>query len=151
MKVKLTIILITTGIIIWLILAFFIFKSRYKSAAPYLSHYSANDYEDQEELLFRQAKFKLTLILVYDDMVLAYYGDSLRDTKIVSINETPKLIEESWKKFPKESLSVFIKQTKEANINAFGKLLEKMRSNQVENVLAIRLNKFEKEILKIEK
>jgi hypothetical protein len=148
MKIKLIAILITLGIIIWLTIIFFIYTSKYSSEAKRFSFYSTKNYEEPDDY-FRNVKSMLTLILLKDDMVFGYYGDSINNGKVVSINETNKLIQDARKIFSKDSLIVFIKLTGEANLNAGGDMLDKMSANQVENYTAIQLNKTEVEFLKL--
>jgi len=152
MKFKLSTILITTGIVIWLSAAFFIYSSRYTSAAEGFSYSrSAKENEDYINVYYSKLKFKLTLILLKNDMVFGYYENSIKEGKIVSIDETTNLIEAGWKMFSKDSLVIVIKRTKDASYGATRDILDKMSPNQIKKYSMIYLNKEEKEFLKLAK
>jgi hypothetical protein len=99
---------------------------------------------------YSRVRTKLTLILLKDDKVFGYYGDSIKGGRSVSGNDTDKLIADGLKLFSKDSLVVVIKPTKEASYKATVDMLDQMSINKIEKYSMIDLNKQEKEFLKTE-
>lgn len=99
---------------------------------------------------YSRVRTKLTLILLKDDKVFGYYGDSIKGGRSVSGNDTDKLIADGLKLFSKDSLVIVIKPTKEASYKATVDMLDQMSITKLEKYSMTDLNKQEKEFLKTE-
>lgn len=150
MKEKLTTILITTGIIIWLTIAFFVYTYRY-STTVYIANgcllQNPETYKDGYSK-YRHVNSKLTLILL-KYKIFGYYGNMLEQGKMVPVDETKKLIEDGWKMFSKDSLVVIIKHTKKATPITKAKVQDQVLINKITKYTTEKPNKTEKKFLKI--
>ena len=147
MKITLRSILIIIGIVFIVSVVFFIFTATTSSPATLTLHIPKESEKDIDQ--YSNIKTKLTLILLKDDKIFGYYGDSIKEGRSVSENETDKLIADGFKMFSKDSLVVVIKPAKEASYKAIVAMLDQMTINKIEKYSMTDLNKQEKEFLKL--
>ena len=148
MKIRLVLILSIIGILAIACIVFFIFTSTLSSPTT-MKLYMPKDSETDSVDKFSGVKTKLTLIVLKDDKVFGYYGDSIKGGRSVLNSETDKLIEDGWKMFSKDSLVVVIKPGGKATYKATVYMLDQMTINHIEKYSMTDLNKQEKEFLKI--
>src|SRR5688572_27293042 len=113
MRISLRLILLTIAILAIAGIGFFMFTTTLSSPTTldlYLPKDSENDTIDQHS-----ARTKLTLILLKDDKIFGYYGDSIKEGRSVPRSDAGKLITEGFEMFSKDSLVVIIKPAKEAS------------------------------------
>ena len=146
MKITLRSILIIIGIVFIVSVVFFIFTATTSSPATLTLHIPKESEKDIDQ--YSNIKTKLTLILLKDDKIFGYYGDSIKEGRSVSENETDKLIADGFKMFSKDSLVVVIKPAKEASYKAIVAMLDQMTINKIEKYSMTDLNKQEKELFK---
>ena len=146
MKITLRPILIIIGIIFIVSVVLFIFTATTSSPATLTLHIPKESEKDIDQ--YSNIKTKLTLILLKDDKIFGYYGDSIKEGRSVSENETDKLIADGFKMFSKDSLVVVIKPAKEASYKAIVAMLDQMTINKIEKYSMTDLNKQEKELFK---
>ena len=146
MKITLRSILISIGIVFIVSVVFFIFTATTSSPATLTLHIPKESEKDIDQ--YSNIKTKLTLILLKDDKIFGYYGDSIKEGRSVSENETDKLIADGFKMFSKDSLVVVIKPAKEASYKAIVAMLDQMTINKIEKYSMTDLNKQEKELFK---
>ena len=148
MKPRFGLILLIIGILGIPCIVYFVFTATQSSPASmalYMPKESDSDTVDR----YSGVKTKLTLILLKDDTVFGYYGDSLKGGRSVSVVETGNLIADGWKMFSRDSLVVVIKPTEQASYKATVDILDQMNLNHIEKYSMTDLNQQEKEILKI--
>jgi len=145
-KITLRSILIIIGIVFIVSVVFFIFTATTSSPATLTLHIPKESEKDIDQ--YSNIKTKLTLILLKDDKIFGYYGDSIKEGRSVSENETDKLIADGFKMFSKDSLVVVIKPAKEASYKAIVAMLDQMTINKIEKYSMTDLNKQEKELFK---
>jgi len=147
MRISLRLILLTIAILAIAGIGFFMFTTTLSSPTTldlYLPKDSENDTIDQHS-----ARTKLTLILLKDDKIFGYYGDSIKEGRSVPRSDAGKLITEGFEMFSKDSLVVIIKPAKEASYKATVDVLDQMTINNIEKYSMTDLTKQEKEFLKI--
>jgi biopolymer transport protein ExbD len=149
LKLSLRSILIIIGIIFIASLVFFIITTTVSEPTT-INLYMPKDSEKDTLDQYSRVRTKLTLILLKDDKVFGYYGDSIKGGRSVSGNDTDKLIADGLKLFSKDSLVVVIKPTKEASYKATVDMLDQMSITKIEKYSMTDLNKQEKEFLKTE-
>jgi|SRR5688572_8393242 len=148
MRIGLRLILLTIAILAIAGIGFFMFTSTLSSPTTldlYLPKDSEKDTLDQHT----SARTKLTLILLKDDKIYGYYGDSIKEGRSVPRSDAGKLITEGFKMFSKDSLIVLIKPAKEASYKATVDMLDQMTINKIEKYSMTDLTKQEKEFLRI--
>jgi hypothetical protein len=94
------------------------------------------------------SKNEADAILLKDDKVFGYYGDSIKGGRSVSLDETDRLIADVWQLFSKDSLIIIIKPSEAASYKATVDILDKMSINKIAKYSMTDLNKQEKEFLK---
>ena len=149
MRISLRLILLTIVILAIACIGFFIVTTVLSSPTK-LDLYMPKEAEEESIDHYSSVRTKLTLILLKDDKIFGYYGDSIKAGRSVSDNETNKLIADGWKIFSKDSLVVVIKPTKDASYKATVDMLDKMIINHIEKYSMIDLDKKEKEFLKLD-
>jgi hypothetical protein len=146
-KIRFGLILLIIGVLAIACIGYFIFTTTLSSPTSMTLVIPKDSVKDSVDK-YSEVKTKLTLILLKDEKVFGYYGDSIKGGRLVSNSETDKLIEDGWKMFSKDSLVVVIKPTKEASYKSTVYILDKMAINHIEKYSMIDLNKQEKEFLK---
>lgn len=106
--------------------------------------------ESDDGAQFSNVKSKLTFVLLQDNKVYGYYGDRMKEGKIVSPGETFRLVEDGWKMFSKDSLIVLIKPSGRASYKCTVDILDIMTNNQISRYAMVAPDKNEKEFLKID-
>jgi len=149
MRISFRLILLIIAILGIACIGFFMFTATVSSPTT-LKLYMPKDSEKDTIDQYNNVRTKLTLILLKDDKVFGYYGDSIKRGRSVSGNDTDKLIADGFKMFSKDSLIVVIKPTKEASYKATVDMLDQMTKNHIEKYSMTDLNKQEKEFLKTE-
>ena len=150
MKKRWGVILLIIGILTIACIGYFTFTSTISSPTTmslFIPRDSAKDSVDQ----YSGVKTKLTLILLKDDKVFGYYGDSIKGGRSVSLDETDKLIIHGWQLFSKDSLIIVIKPSEAASYKATVDILDKMSINKIEKFSMTDVNKQEKEFLEMTK
>lgn len=150
MKKRWGVILLIIGILTIACIGYFTFTSTISSPTTmslFIPRDSAKDSVDQ----YSGVKTKLTLILLKDDKVFGYYGDSIKGGRSVSLDETDKLISHAWQLFSKDSLIILIKPSEAASYKATVDILDKMSINKIEKFSMTDVNKQEKEFLEMTK
>ena len=148
MKKRWGVILLIIGILTIACIGYFTFTSTISSPTTmslFIPRDSAKDSVDQ----YSGVKTKLTLILLKDDKVFGYYGDSIKGGRSVSLDETDKLIIHGWQLFSKDSLIIVIKPSEAASYKATVDILDKMSINKIEKFSMTDVNKQEKEFLEM--
>ena len=149
MRVSWGLILLIIAILAIACVSFYMFTATLSSPTKmtlYLPEESGKDSVDK----YNGVKKKLTLILLKEEKVFGYYGDFIKGGRLVSLDETDKLIADGWKMFSKDSLVVVIKPSKEANYKATVDILDQMATNQIKKYSMNDLDKQEKEFLKLD-
>ena len=147
MKMRLTPILVLTGILAIACIGFFILTSTVSS--PTTTPLVMPRDSGKDSLKYAGVNTKLTLILLKDDKVFGYYGKFIEEGKSVTLDETDKLITDGSQLFSKDSFAVVIKPSKVASYKATVDILDKMAIHKIEKYLMTDLNKQEKEFLKM--
>lgn len=148
MKIRWGLILLIIGILAIACIGFFVFTTTVSSPTTmrlFMSKDSGKDSADQ----YSGVQTKLTLILLQDDKVFGYYKDSIKGGRLVSLDETDKLIADGREMFSNDSLIVVIKPSDSASYKATVFILDKMSINKIEKYSMNDLNRQEKEFLKI--
>lgn len=148
MKISLGLILLTITVILMVYAGFFMFTTA-MSKPTNMDLFMPMDTEIDSVDQYNYVKKKLTLILLKDEKVFGYYGDSINGGRAVLIEKTSELIAEGWKMYSKDSLIVIIKPTADANYKATVDMLDKMSINKIEKYSMADPNKEEKKFLKI--
>jgi len=148
MRISLRLILLAIAILAIACIGFYMFRATLSSPTK-LELYMPKDSEKDTLDQYSNVRTKLTLILLKDDKVFGYYGDSIKGGRSVKNTDTDKLIGEGFKIFSKDSLVVVIKPSKEASYKATVDILDQMTINKIEKYSMTDLNKQEKEFLKI--
>src|SRR5688572_13026009 len=147
MRISLRLILLTVAILAIASIGFFIFTTTLSSPTA-LNLYMPKDSTDSIDE-YSSARTKLTLILLKDDKIFGYYGDSIKEGRSVPRSDAGKLITEGFEMFSKDSLVVIIKPAKEASYKATVDMLDQMTINNIKKYSMTDLTKQEKEFLKI--
>ena len=150
MKKRWGVILLIIGILTIACIGYFTFTSTISSPTTmslFIPRDSAKDSVDQ----YSGVKTKLTLILLKDDKVFGYYGDSIKGGRSVSLDETDKSIIHGWQLISKDSLIIVIKPSEAASYKATVDILDKMSINKIEKFSMTDVNKQEKEFLEMTK
>ena len=148
MKKRWGVILLIIGILTIACIGYFTFTSTISSPTTmslFIPRDSAKDSVDQ----YSGVKTKLTLILLKDDKVFGYYGDSIKGGRSVSLDETDKSIIHGWQLISKDSLIIVIKPSEAASYKATVDILDKMSINKIEKFSMTDVNKQEKEFLEM--
>ena len=148
MKIRLGLILFIIGILAIACIGFFIVTSTVSSPTT-MELVMPRDSEKDSVDKYNGVKTKLTLILLKDEKVFGYYGDSIKGGRSISLDETDKLIADGWQLFSKDSLVVVIKPSEEASYKVTVDILDKMAIHKIEKFSMTNLDKQEKEFLKI--
>ena len=143
-------ILVIIGILAIACVGFFMFTMFTTVSSPTtMTLFMPRDSEKDSVDQYHGVKSKLTLILLKDENVFGYYGDSIKEGRSVSLDETDKLIADGWQLFSRDSLIIVIKPSNAASYEATVDILDKMSINKIEKFSMANLNKQEKEFLKI--
>lgn len=148
MKIRWGLTLLIIGILAIACIGFFVFTATVSSPTTmrlFMSRDSGKDSADQ----YSGVKTKLTLILLKDDKVFGYYKDSIKGGRLVSLDETDKLIADGREMFSNDSLIVVIKPSDSASYKATVFILDKMSLNKIDKYSMNDLNRREKEFLKL--
>jgi hypothetical protein len=148
MKKRWGVILLIIGILTIACIGYFMFTSTVSSPTT-MSLFIPRDSEKDSVDQYSGVKTKLTLILLKDDKVFGYYGDSIKGGRSVSLDETDKLIIHGWQLFSKDSLIIVIKPSEAASYKATVDILDKMSINKIEKFSMTDVNKQEKEFLEM--
>ena len=148
MKIRLGVILLIIGILAIACIGYFMFTAAVSSPTT-MELFMPRDSEKDSVDQYSGVKTKLTLILLKDDKVFGYYMDSIKGGRLVSLDETDKLIADGWQLFSKDSLIVVIKPSEAASYKVTVSILDKMSINKIEKYSMTNLNKPEKEFLKM--
>ena len=148
MKIRWGLILLIIGILAIPCIVFFVFTSTVSSPTT-MTLFMPRDSEKDSVDKYSGVKTKLTLILLKDENVFGYYGDSIKKGRSVSLDETDKLIADGWQLFSRDSLIIVIKPSNAASYEATVDIFDKMSINKIGKYSMTDLNKQEKEFLKI--
>ena len=148
MKIRLGSILLIIGVLLIAYAGFRMFTSTLSSPTS-IELFMPRDSEKDSVDQYSAVKTKLTLILLKDDNVFGYYGDSLESGRSVPVAVTGELITEGWKKFSKDSLVILIKPANNASYKTTVAILDEMTIKHIEKYSMTDLDKKEKEFLKI--
>ena len=148
MKIRFGVILLIIGILAIACIGYFMFTAAVSSPTT-MELFMPRDSEKDSVDQYSGVKTKLTLILLKDDKVFGYYMDSIKGGRLVSLDETDKLIADGWQLFSKDSLIVVIKPSEAASYKVTVSILDKMSINKIEKYSMTNLNKPEKEFLKM--
>ena len=148
MKKRWGVILLIIGILAIACIGYFMFTAAVSSPTT-MELFMPRDSEKDSVDQYSGVKTKLTLILLKDDKVFGYYGDSIKGGRSVSLDETDKLIADGWQLFSKDSLIIVIKPSEAASYKATVDILDKMSINKIEKFSMTDVNKQEKEFLEM--
>ena len=94
-----------------------------------------------------QNSSSLTLVLLKNNMLYAYFGNDINNGRSLEIKEARKVILEGVQKFTRDSLIVLIKPTKEATYSNSVDILDEMSINRINKYKMVDLNKQEEAFL----
>ena len=147
MNVTLKSILIIIGIIFIISVAFFIITATVSS--PTVMELKMPR-DGKQARSYDDVSSKLTIVLLKDDMIYGYHGNSVRDGKAFSYADLRNELREGIKRYSLDSFVVLIKPLKAATYKNTVDVLDEMSNNAIKRFEMLDANKEEREHLKID-
>ena len=147
MKVTLKSILIIIGIIFVISAAFFIITSTVSS--PTVMELKMPK-EGKQTSSYDDVSSKLTIVLLKDDMIYGYHGNSVRDGKTFAYAELRNELMEGIKRYSLDSFVVLIKPLETATYKNTVDVLDEMSISAIKRFQMLDASKEERAHLKID-
>jgi len=147
MNVTLKSILIIIGIIFIISVAFFIITAT--GSSPTVMELNMPR-DGKQTSSYDDVPSKFTIVLLKDDMIYGYHGNSVRDGKAFSYAELRSELTEGIKRYSLDSFVVLIKPLKAATYKNTVDVLDEMSNNAIERFEMLEPNKEEREHLKVD-
>ena len=147
MKVTLKSILIIIGIILVISVAFFFITATVSSPTVMELNMPRDGKQTSN---YDDVSSKLTIVLLRDDMIYGYHGNSVSDGKAFSYAELRSELTEGIKRYSLDSFVVLIKPLKAATYKNTVDVLDEMSNNAIKRFEMLDVSKEERTHLKID-